>query len=367
MLSVCVQMLWLLSQGSVVSQRCVDGCLFSCQPAEIYLIKLKNGVFSSIAGVHYSQASAAMASASAEKQRPRRLPWRKSTQRLSRGLFCCSCLRGEDKDPLQEQEKEINGGPQHPHVDQWGSCEKEAIQITVEDLGIVNTGFSLFEEDPLTPRNSAARSASSVSACSRALKKKRLKPLSSLPIQPRAESAVTSTSGEDDEEEEEDPLLLERAIDSAPASGSLLTPPVINLIPPTPSDVVDDDQFFDVNSEESVAHTSGSDGSFAAGDQESYEEKMESTEAEESTEEFTQAENEVSADSAAEPEEGLSDQLGEEREAVPTKEGGKVKTRPRFLRSAYQVAPLPEYPQKSESNSDNISSAISLKFTLKAI
>ena len=280
--------------------------------------------------------------ANEEEQRPRRRPWRKST--LSRRLFCCMCLRGEERDPLQEQEEKINGGPQHPHLDQRGSGEREAIQITVEDLGIVNNSFSLFEEDPLTPRSSVARSASAVSACRRALKKKRLKPLSSLPIE---HHAIMSTAGEDDEEEEEeeDPLLLEN---STSASGSLLTPPVINLIPPTPSDVVDDDQFFDINSEDSVAHTSGSDGSFAAGDQESYGEKMESVEA---TEEFALAENKVGADNAEEPGEGLSDESGEERGAVTTTEGDKEITKPRFLPSTYQVAPLPEYPQKSESNS----------------
>ncbi|KAL7383206.1 hypothetical protein ABVT39_006495 [Epinephelus coioides] len=288
-----------------------------------------------------------MASMNAEKQQPRRRPWRKSTQRLSCRLFCCSCLRGEEGDPLQEQEEKINGGPQHPHLDQRGSGEREAIQITVEDLGIVNASFSLFDEDLLTSKNSMARSASSVSACPRALKKKRLKPLSSLPVEPQA---ITSTSGEDDEEEEEDPLLSESGTDSTPASASLLTPPVINLIPPTPSDVVDDDQFFDVNSEESVAHTSGSDGSFTAGEQESYEEKMESVEAEGSMEEFTLAENKVSADNAAEPEDDLRDESGEERDEVTSKERDKEKTKPRFLRNAYQVAPLPEYPLKRSFN-----------------
>lgn len=293
-----------------------------------------------------------------EKLQPRRRPRRTTIPRLSCRLFCCSCLQGKERDPLQEQEK-INGGPHNPHMDQQGSGEKEAIQITVEDLGIVNTSFSLFEEDPLTPRSSMVRSASSVSACPRALKKKRLKPLSSLPIQPQSEQAITSTSGEDDEEEEEDPLLFESGTASTPVSGSLLTPPVINLIPPTPSDVVDDDQFFDINSEESVTHTSGSEGSFAAGDQESYEEKMESVEPEESKEGFSK--NQVGADSAAKPEEGISDPFGEEKEAVPTKEGDKEKSKPRFIRNAYQVAPLPEYPQKSESNSDNISTNSHLK------
>lgn len=267
-------------------------------------------------------------------------------------------MRGEEKDSLQGQERKINSGPQDPHLDQRGSGEMQAIQITVEDLGIVNSSFSLFEEDLLTPGTGMACSASSVCACTRALKKKRLKPLSSLPIQ--AKMAATCTSVEDDEEEEEDTLLFGSGTNSTAASGSLLTQPVINLIPPTPSDVADDDQFFDINSEESVAHTSGSDGSFAAGDEDSYKEKTERVETEESSEEFTVAESKVSADGAA-TEEGQSDQLGEDKEPMPTEVGDKEKTKPRFLRSIYQVAPLPECSQKSESNCNNISSADSLK------
>nr|XP_008305088.1 PREDICTED: uncharacterized protein LOC103376483 [Stegastes partitus] len=292
-----------------------------------------------------------MESANGETQRSCRRQWRKSAQRFSRRLFCCSCLCGE-KDPLQEQEKEINGGPLHPHLDQLGSGEKEAIQITVEDLGIVNTGFSLFDEDPLIPRNSVARSASSVSACPRALKKKRLKPLSSLPIQPRAEPAITPSNGEDDEQEEEDLLLYESGTDSTPASGSLLTPPVINLIPPTPSDVVDDYQFFEINSEESVAHTSGSDGSLAADDQESFDEKMESVKAEESKEGCILDERKDNAESEAEPEEGQSDELGEQGQAMLVKKGDTEKTQSGLSCSSYQVACLPEYPQKNIASVD---------------
>ncbi len=105
-----------------------------------------------------------MASRNAEKQRPRKHPWRKGTQRFSRRLFCCSCLQAEEKDPLQEQERKINGGPGHLHSDQWESGRKEAIQITVEDLGIVNTSFSQLEEDPLTQRKSMVHSAISIFA-----------------------------------------------------------------------------------------------------------------------------------------------------------------------------------------------------------
>ncbi|KAM7408997.1 hypothetical protein PAMA_002627 [Pampus argenteus] len=303
----------------------------------------------------------ASVNADSETAQPRRRTWRKTTLRLSCRLFCCSCLQDKEKDPLQEQEKKTNGGPRYPHMDQQGSGEKEAIQITVEDLGIVNTSFSMFEEDPLTPRNSTARSASSVSACPRALKKKQLKPLSSLPIQ--SERAINSTSGEDDEEEEEeDVVMFESGTDSTPASGSLLTPPVINLIPPTPSDVVDDDQFFDIISEESVAHTSGSEGSFAAGDQESYEE--EKMKPEESKEGFS--ENQVGADRAAKPEEGVSVQFGEEREDVPSKEEDKEKSKPRLLHSAYQVAPLPEYPLKNDLSNRDVSRSEVLKAELHA-
>lgn len=281
--------------------------------------------------------------AGANTQRPYKRSWRKST--LSRRLFCCSCLCG---DPLQKQERKINRGPQQLHLDKWGSGEKEPIQITVEDLGIVNSSFILSEEDPLTQRNSVARSVSSVSACQRAQKKKRLKPLVSLPLQLQAEPTVTSTSREDGEIEEEELLLFESGTDSTAASGSLLTPPVINLIPPTPSDVVDDDQFFDNNSEESVAHTSGSDGTFASGDQESYEEKTESVQTGDPKDGFTVTNTEVGADSAFEPEKGPMDEFREEREAVPIKDGDNRKAKLRFLRCAYQVAPLPEYSHKSE-------------------
>ncbi|KAG7512295.1 spindle pole body component 110-like [Solea senegalensis] len=284
------------------------------------------------------------ACAEERQRRPRR--WKKSPARLSRGLFCCSCWPCEERDSLQEQEMKINGDPQYPRLDHKGSREKEAIQITVEDLGIVNTSFNLLDEDPLTPENNMGHLASSVSACARALKKKGLKPLSSLPIEPQTRGDITSASIDGDAEKKEDPLLYESGTDSAPMPGSLLTPPVITLIPPTPSDVAEDDQFFDINSVDSVAHTSGSDGSFAVSDQECYEDKIEGAVAEESDEGLTGTERGDGDDNAAEPEEVLSDGFAEEREAVPTKE----KTKARFLRSAYQVAPLPECPQRRRFN-----------------
>lgn len=279
--------------------------------------------------------------ASADKQQPHRRTWRKSLQRFSHRLNCCSCWCGE-KDPLQEQEKKINGGPLHLPSDQRGSGEKEAIQITVEDLGIVNAGFSLLDEDFLTPRNNMGRSASSVSACPRALKKKRLKPLSSLPLPSQTELEHASSAGEDDEQEDDDTLQLESGTDS------LLASPVINLIPPTPSDVIDDDQFFDISSEGSVANTS--DERCAGADQESWEERMESVE--EPKEGRILAERKATADCEAEPEDVWRDEPGEQREAVLIKNEEKEKTKSdEFLRSAYHVAPLPEHPQRSESHS----------------
>ncbi|KAE8280452.1 hypothetical protein D5F01_LYC21014 [Larimichthys crocea] len=86
--------------------------------------------------------------------------------------------------------------------------------------------------------------------------------------------------------------------------------------------------------------------------------------AEESMEEFTLAENMDSADSAAEPEDGLSDWSGEEKEAVPNKDGDKGKTKPGFLRSNYQVAPLPEYPQKNDLSNRDVSCSDMLKADL---
>ncbi|XP_049591403.1 uncharacterized protein [Syngnathus scovelli] len=252
----------------------------------------------------------------------------KRTRHLSRSFFCCSCLRGEEGDQSQEQD-EINGDPLP--VDQRGSRDKETIHITVEDLGIVNSSFDLFDEEPGTPKNNVGRSSSSVSACPRALKKKRLQHLSSLPLQPQARQASIPNSWEEneDEEEEEDHFLFGSGNDSTPASGSLSVYCEINLIPPTPSDVVDDDQFFDMNSEESMPYTPESDGCFAAGD---YEENVKT---EETTLGLTMTESEmIVADS-----EDKRHQLAQQRETIKDNDGDEQKTI--RLSRVYQVDPLP--------------------------
>lgn len=282
-----------------------------------------------------------MANGNAKTQQPRRCSWRKDIQHRLRGLFCCSCLSGEETDPLQVQDMTNKAVPQHPHLDEQGPGEKETIQIIVEDVGTVNTGFSLLDEEE-PPRSSVARSASSVSACPQALKKRRLKPLSSLP---QDLPLITSSTGDGDEDKEEDMLLKESgSADSTAASGSLQ--PVIHLIPPTPSDVADDGQFFDVNSEEGVERISSGDGGCAAGDGESCDDG-EKVEAEELPGELTLAE--ISDDGADELDEAPNDHFGEEGEAPPTKMGEEERIKPRFSRSPHQVASLPEHPRKSES------------------
>nr|XP_046210905.1 uncharacterized protein LOC124039069 [Oncorhynchus gorbuscha] len=164
--------------------------------------------------------------------------------------------------------------------------------------------------------------------------------------------------------EEEDSILFDTPGGSG--TGSLLTPPVINLIPPTPSDVIDEDQFFDdiISDEESMAHTygTGSDGSSnTAGDreEEEEEERMEDLD-QEPEEEGTKRDAETMERQMVDGSKGY---LGEPDQEVllhapaPEREGEvrsaeeKERPKPSFLCSAYQVAPLPEYPRKRSFNS----------------
>ena len=140
-----------------------------------------------------------------------RRPWRRTAQRLSRRLLSCSCLTAEERDPLERDPL----GPQ-----ETSSTEvprgREHVHVTVEDLGEVNLSFSLAgeageagEEGPAWTC-SVTRSASSLSTCHKGLSKKRLRALSSLPLQDRTDRASEG------DEEEEDPVLFEA--DSPPAS-----------------------------------------------------------------------------------------------------------------------------------------------------
>ncbi|CAL8300113.1 unnamed protein product [Merluccius merluccius] len=304
---------------------------------------------------------------------PWRQCWRRRMGRLSRRLLLrCSCLRGGqegDPPPSHHQGCGENLGPPCALDGVASSVCIETIQITVEDMdsvGLDNPGFSLFEEEVAPAQHSSSGSsgiARSVSACQRAMQKRRLKALSSLPLQIPPVATQVSGGEEDhhqnkgEEEEEETTWYLQGEAEITLTAGRLLPPPLINLIPPTPSDVIDDEQFFDVNSEgESVAHTSGSDGSFATGDQESYDEErmdgVEETDME--TEEEVKmgcplAESQVGSDDKMEAITGQDGELPEETEPL-SKESIKENNKTTFLCSAYQVDPLPEYPRKKSFN-----------------
>lgn len=202
--------------------------------------------------------------------------------------------------------------------------DDESIHIVVEDLGIDNPGFILSEKERYRPPQQSiiGRSASSVSTCQRAALKKKLAPLLSLPLQYRAHVGNN----------EEDFL-------------DALTPPFINLIPPTPSDVVDDDQFFDLNSEEEIQlQTSGSEGvdsisSAVSGEQESEDGEK------------------IGQDVAFEGTCGTKDEESPEldpQEVKMTKKNSVDKSPIYFLRSTFQVAPLPEYPRKSKVSFNSV-------------
>lgn len=238
-------------------------------------------------------------------------------------FLCCSCFRTVENDCLEyNQEK-----PQNPKP----VVDEESVHIVVEDLGIDNPGFSLVEVERCGPPQpiTIGRSASSVSVCQRAALKKKLAPLSSLPFQPRVIQTNENDSALDS--------LLYGSSSTNVGDGGLLTPPVINLIPPTPSDVIDDDQFFDINSEEeSLQQTSGSEGvdsigSAATGEQES--------------------EEDVDLDVESEGNREIKDEehpQEEPQEEETTKKNSVDKSTIHFLRSSFQVPLLPEYPRKSK-------------------
>ncbi|KAL1262738.1 hypothetical protein QQF64_005477 [Cirrhinus molitorella] len=240
-------------------------------------------------------------------------------------FLCCSCFQTGQNDRLEYDQKK----PQNPKA----VVDEENVHIVVEDLGIDNPGFSLAEVERCGPSQqiTMGRSASSVSMCQRAALKKKLAPLSSLPLQSRV-----IQSNEDDSTVDS---LLYGSSSTNIEDGGLLTPPVINLIPPTPSDVIDDDQFFDINSEEeSLQQTSGSEGvdslgSAAMGEQESEEDVDQDVESEGNLDTKDEEHQQV-----------------EPQEEETTKKKNIDKSTIHFLRSTFHVPPLPEYPRKRSLN-----------------
>uniref|UniRef100_A0AAV2JL63 SAM domain-containing protein n=1 Tax=Knipowitschia caucasica TaxID=637954 RepID=A0AAV2JL63_KNICA len=195
-------------------------------------------------------------------------------------------------------------------------------------MGIVNRGFSLLEAETLT------RSASSVSQYLRYQHKYKLKALSSLPIVLQPELPITVISADDAEEE----LLLFDDNNQAP---------LINLIPATPSDVVEDDQFFDVSLED-----------IEISDQEDCrEEEGKVVESKEGCIVTQNEDDEVIVEKLVEEMEPLEN--GEE-EVLEAKEEAK-KPKPRFLRSGYFVTQLPIFTQTNDLRQTDLGSSEMLK------
>ncbi|KAG5266891.1 hypothetical protein AALO_G00237450 [Alosa alosa] len=317
-------------------------------------------------------------SAELEEVSLRRRSWRERTLRFARTLFRCSCVEAQERDfALCSQD-----GRDDNLI--AGTAEgAESIHIIVEDLGLINPTFILLTEDNQveeegggpTSRCAMARSSSSVSASQRAARKRKLAPLSSLPIQPRAMLGSLNS--------EEDFLLFggggASASSGGTSDGGLLTPPVINLIPPTPSDVdaADDDQFFDINSEEdSVALTSGSEGvdsesSLATAELEAKDDKdggRKEQVREEEEEKKTEV-NDKMEDCSLSPPVREMDETDKETAAAVTALGESrvERSMQSFLRSTFQVAPLPEYPRKNDLSNKDSSSHDLLKTELRLL
>lgn len=242
----------------------------------------------------------------------------------------------DEMDYLQE-----NGTNREHQRDKHESVEKEAIQITVEDLGTDNCSFSLLEEDHLTLRSSAAYSASLMSVSPRPVRKKQLQSLPSLLGQAQASIDTPTTIGQADEDEQEEMITLEYCTDHAGSSGSLLEQPVISLIPPTPAAGADGDRFFDLNLEESVEPTLDSSRSSGG--------KNQNVAVNGSEEENTLADTQTGVDIGANPGARRNYSFAEERDALTNKEEDKEKAPSGFVQSACQVVPLHQHAQKSES------------------
>lgn len=248
---------------------------------------------------------------------------RENTIGVVQRFLCCSCFQTGENDRLEYNQEKL----QNPK----SVVDEENIHIVVENLGIDNPGFSLSEVEHCGPPQqiTMGRSASSVSMCQRAALKKKLAPLSSLPLQ-----SIAIQNSEDESTVES---LLYGSGSTNIGDGGFLTPPVINLIPPTPSDVIDDDQFFDINSEEeSLQQTSGSEGvdsigSAAMGEQESEEEDQD----------LESEGNHKTKDEEHPQEEPTEEETAKKKKSID-------KSTIHFLRSTFHVPPLPEYPRKSK-------------------
>lgn len=238
---------------------------------------------------------------------------------LSNKMVLCLC--GEKEASREQEEKMYEGSDR----DKRGSGEENVVRITVEDLGTVNRGFSLADEDPVTPKSSEAHSETTWI-------KKQLEVLTSLSVQLQVQPTNTHTI----EEEEEDLQLL--SDEGTPGSGVLPMTLETNRIPPTPS-TNDGNLFFCSNSGEGMMHACG-----AGGDEEG---RVKS--AEESWVGCVLLDQVLTAEAEGEPEDedGQNGELAEQNETEPLEKWDKDEFKPKLSWSA-QLAPVCFGKKKSE-------------------
>ncbi|XP_072906367.1 uncharacterized protein [Hemitrygon akajei] len=171
---------------------------------------------------------------------------------LARRIFCCGCQRfwrraaspglqiqnrfscftSSSRDVLEMQYQEDAASLPSSQGPAEGDQQQEPI----------------FRGHAAGEKISIGRSSSSISTAQKVKQKKKLTSLSSLPLQKCATKSYASVNSEENAE-----------CYSVMGTDVLLTPPMINLIPPTPCNVFNNDQFFEINSEEgSMTLSSGS-------------------------------------------------------------------------------------------------------------
>lgn len=148
---------------------------------------------------------------------------KRDLQQGLRGLFCCFFRQ------LGDEQRTRKGGDV--------ATGEQGVRITVENPGRVNVGFSLLDEEP--PK----RRASPLRICTPALRKKRAKPPRSL----SQDVLLIGSSGDDGDEEEENQVENGSLLTGSAEACALLARPALHLIPPTPSFVAGEVEFFNVS------------------------------------------------------------------------------------------------------------------------
>ncbi|XP_078413656.1 uncharacterized protein LOC144689991 [Cetorhinus maximus] len=187
---------------------------------------------------------------------------RNRSHSLVRRIFCCGCQGFWRKRVasatlrLQRQLRRLAGGSQ----DELGvPCQEDTASLHLsQEPTAAGCGRQCRSKGHTADGKRCVRSSSSSVSTVRRLKQKRkLTPLSSLPLQKYVNKSYAYSNSDE----------AERYSGISPEE--LLTPPVINLIPPTPSNVIDDEQFFEINLEDDNANDNecaGGSGRPKAGD-----------------------------------------------------------------------------------------------------